>query len=190
MISIPLPATIPKKGREESHCDLHVKHCRSPCETPVFRSPSIRGCSRPSFPSRGPCRVAMPWRCRPPSRRRLRRNKGERHQLHRFHLHTQQRRTGFASQVRTDSSSSPAFDMLCAQSPSPSQLRRSSGSSGPAPGVPPRTARRRPGWRSRPIRSLYEETISGGRSDVASFAHADLNDRRPDEVRREKRAQA
>ena len=62
--------------------------------------------------------------------------------------------------------------------------------SGTRPAVADSAATTGAGWRSQPIRSLYEETVSGGRSDVASFAHADLNDRRPDEVRREKRAQA
>ncbi len=27
-----------KEGREESHCDLRVKHCHCPRETPVLRS--------------------------------------------------------------------------------------------------------------------------------------------------------
>jgi len=46
------------------------------------------------------------------------------------------------------------------------------------------------GWRSRPIRSLYEEMVSGGRSDVASFAHADLNDIAVMKSGARKRAQA
>jgi hypothetical protein len=67
-----------KEGREESHCDLRVKHCHCPCETPVLRSrprgllsagATVRGCFRPPFPRRrGPCLAASPWRCRRPFR--------------------------------------------------------------------------------------------------------------------------
>jgi hypothetical protein len=67
-----------KEGREESHCDLRVKHCHCPRETPVLRSrprgllsagATVRGCFRPPFPRRrGPCLAASPWRCRRPFR--------------------------------------------------------------------------------------------------------------------------